>query len=107
MKLTWNFTLLKLALGSLLAVCFTSGLASAQTDAGKFTLPFETHWGQATLPAGDYSFLLETGPGAKVEIIRAGKPVAFVMEQSYSSGAVGAMSLRVVRTSVGETVREL
>jgi hypothetical protein len=25
---------------------------------GKFTLPVETHWGRATLPAGDYSFVL-------------------------------------------------
>jgi len=25
---------------------------------GKFTLPFEIHWGSATLPAGDYTFTL-------------------------------------------------
>jgi hypothetical protein len=25
---------------------------------GKFTLPFETRWGSATLPAGDYTFIL-------------------------------------------------
>src|ERR1700756_2564140 len=25
---------------------------------GKFTLPFETHWGSATLPAGNYTFTL-------------------------------------------------
>jgi hypothetical protein len=25
---------------------------------GKFTLPFETHWGSTTLPAGDYTFTL-------------------------------------------------
>jgi len=25
---------------------------------GKFTLPFEAHWGKATLPAGDYTFSL-------------------------------------------------
>jgi hypothetical protein len=27
---------------------------------GKFTLPFETYWGGATLPAGDYTFALPT-----------------------------------------------
>lgn len=27
---------------------------------GKFTLPFETHWGGATLPAGDYTFALQS-----------------------------------------------
>jgi hypothetical protein len=65
MKSMRNFTLLKLAMGSLLAICFNAGYANAQTVAGKFTLPFEARWGQATLPAGDYSFRLERGPGAK------------------------------------------
>jgi hypothetical protein len=27
---------------------------------GKFTLPFETHWGSATLPAGDYTFVMSS-----------------------------------------------
>jgi len=27
---------------------------------GKFTLPFETHWGSATLPAGDYTFAMSS-----------------------------------------------
>ena len=46
MKSIRSFTLLHLAMGSLLAICFNSGLASAQTLTGKFTLPFEAHWGQ-------------------------------------------------------------
>jgi len=42
-----------LALGALA----TSG--NAQTVyRGKFTLPFETHWGGATLSAGDYTFTM-------------------------------------------------
>jgi len=35
----------------------TSGNAQTVYQ-GKFTLPFETHWGGATLPAGDYTFTL-------------------------------------------------
>jgi hypothetical protein len=72
MKTMKNFTLLKLAMGSLLAICFNAGFANAQNVAGKFTLPFEAHWGQATLPAGDYSFMLERGPDAKVRVFYRG-----------------------------------
>lgn len=40
---------------ALLATCLFSGSASAQAGLrGKFTLPFETHWGKAVLPAGQY-----------------------------------------------------
>jgi len=42
-----------LALGALAA----SGNAQNAVQ-GNFTLPFETHWGGATLPAGDYTFTL-------------------------------------------------
>ena len=39
-----------------LALCFSAGLGKAQnTYEGKFTLPFETHWRGAVLPAGDYT----------------------------------------------------
>jgi hypothetical protein len=45
-----------------LAALFLAGLATAgnaqNAYQGKFTLPFETHWGGATLPAGDYTFAL-------------------------------------------------
>ena len=44
-----------LALGALA----TSGNAQNAYQ-GKFTLPFETHWGGATLPAGDYTFALQS-----------------------------------------------
>lgn len=108
MKSTLNRTLLKLAMGSLLAICFNAGFANAQqTMGGTFTLPFEAHWGQATLPAGDYSFLLEKGPNAKVQVIRAGKPVAFAVDRGYSTDASGAMSLTVVRNRAGYSVRDL
>ena len=42
-----------LALGAMA----TSGKAQNALQ-GKFTLPFETRWGGATLPAGDYTFAL-------------------------------------------------
>jgi hypothetical protein len=40
-----------------LGVLASSGRAQNAYQ-GKFTLPVETHWGVATLPAGDYTFTL-------------------------------------------------
>jgi hypothetical protein len=105
MKSIRNFTLLKLATASLVAISFNAGLANAQTVAGKFTLPFEAHWGEATLQAGDYSFRLE--PGYRVHVFRGAENVAFVVNQSFDEGTTGAISLTVVRNSAGNTVRDL
>jgi len=53
LKLLTKFGVAALALGAFA----TSGNAQTVYQ-GKFTLPFETHWGGATLPAGDYTFAL-------------------------------------------------
>jgi len=46
--------------GLVLAAVASSG-KTQELYQGKFTLPFETHWGNATLPAGDYTFNLLFG----------------------------------------------
>jgi hypothetical protein len=107
MKSIRSFTLLKLATASLLAICFNAGLATAQT-AGKFTMPFEAHWGQATLPAGDYSFKLEELPtGHIVHLFQGTKNVAYIVNQSFDRESTGPISLTVIRNSAGNTVRDL
>lgn len=51
----------------LLATFAFVAAANAQPSfAGKFTLPFEVHWGQGVLPAGNYS--IRMGPSGPVEI---------------------------------------
>jgi hypothetical protein len=92
-----------------LAVCFNAGVASAQALAGKFTLPFETHWGPNTLPAGNYSFELDetSGPSSVVHVFHEDKSVAFVISQSYKTNPSGRISLTVLRNSSGNTVRDL
>jgi hypothetical protein len=52
-KLFAKLSVVALALGALA----TSGNAQNAYQ-GKFTLPVESHWGGATLPAGEYSFTL-------------------------------------------------
>ena len=107
MKSIRSFTLLKLAVGSLLAICFNSGLASAQTLVGNFSLPFEAHWGLATLPAGDYSFKVEgVGRGAIVRVFHGANTVVSLVNQGFDETPSHEISLTVVRSSTGNFVRD-
>jgi hypothetical protein len=108
MKSIRSFTLLNLAMGSLLAICFNSGLASAQTMAGKFTLPFEAHWGLATLPAGTYSFTVEgIGREAKVRVLHGAETVAYMLNKGFDTTPSRSISLTIARNSAGKFVRDL
>jgi hypothetical protein len=108
MKSIRSFTLLNLAVGSLLAICFNSGMASGQTMAGRFSLPFEAHWGLATLPAGDYSFNVDgIGRDAKVRIFQGAYPVVNLVNQGYDTNPSHKFSLIVVQNSAGNFVRDL
>jgi hypothetical protein len=55
LKLFMKIGAAALALGALAA-----GGNAQDSFHGKFTLPFETHWGGATLSAGDYTFTMES-----------------------------------------------
>jgi len=55
LKLVTKLGVAALALGAL-----ATGGNSQTVYQGKFTLPFETRWGSATLPAGDYTFTMES-----------------------------------------------
>ena len=45
----------------LIAICTSASSASAQNPfQGKFTLPNDVRWGNASLPAGDYTFSLSS-----------------------------------------------
>ena len=62
-----NFTrVVAIATLGLIAICASASSASAQNAfQGKFTLPNDVRWANATLPAGDYTFSLDstTMPG--------------------------------------------
>lgn len=108
MKSIRSFTLLNLAMGSLLAICLNSGLASAQITAGKFTLPFEAHWGLSTLPAGTYSFAVEgIGREAKVRVLHGAETVAYMLNQGFDATPSRSISLTIARNSAGKFVRDL
>ncbi len=93
---------------AILASCFGAGQARAQEFAGKFTLPFEARWGQAVLPAGDYSFrLAKAHSGAMIQIYQGNTSLGFVHAQGYDQSKPGSNVLTVVRTKSSNTVREL
>jgi len=100
--------LVKVVAAALLAVCLNAGHAMAQTEVGTFALPFQTHWGLATLSPGNYSFTLDSVGGQGVLTLRRGlKVVAFIPNQSRQDQKSGRSELIVVRNSDGRFVREL
>ena len=53
--------IIAIATFGLIAICASASSASAQNAfQGKFTLPNDVRWANATLPAGDYSFSLSS-----------------------------------------------
>ncbi|HME00900.1 MAG TPA: hypothetical protein VKM93_26765 [Terriglobia bacterium] len=101
--MNWTRTskLLRLLGLALLAACLNAGHASAQVFQGKFTLPFQARWGEAALPAGDYSFALDSTTGAcTLRLYRQGKGVALIMAQGQSKNDSGTAALIVVRGTV-------
>lgn len=72
-----------LALGALA----TSGNAR-NVYQGKFTLPFETRWGSATLPAGDYTFVMSSAGSDYRLYIRGAQVNAIIMAASTDDTAV-------------------
>jgi hypothetical protein len=71
-----------LALGALA----TSGYAQNAYQ-GKFTLPFETHWGSATLPAGDYTFALPSNT-APYRLYIQGQGVSAIIQAATADQGV-------------------
>ena len=83
LKLLTKFVVAALALGALA----TSGKAQNAYQ-GKFTLPFETHWGGATLPAGDYSFTLSSAGSPYMLYVRGEKFNAIIMASAADEKVV-------------------
>jgi hypothetical protein len=73
---------------------------------GKFTLPFETHWGSATLPAGDYTFVMSSAISDYRLYIRGEKVNAIVMAAAADEKAgSGHAQLNLVDIADTQTVQ--
>ncbi len=77
MKTNQKFTVVRLLVLGMMVAGFNAKPASAQAFLGKFSLTSAARWGQATLPAGDYSFALDKNyPGSVVTVRRGTQTVA-------------------------------
>jgi hypothetical protein len=85
LKLLTKVGVAALALGALA----TSGNAQYIYQ-GKFTLPFETHWGNATLPAGDYTFVISPERSEYRLYIRGAQVNAVIQAASTDDRGVSA-----------------
>ena len=73
---------------------------------GKFTLPFETHWGSATLPAGDYTFVMSSASSDYRLYIRGEKVNAMIMAAAADEKVVsGHAQLNLVDIADTQTVQ--
>jgi len=101
------FTLLSSLTLTLLGPCFGAGLANAQGLTGKFTLPFEAHWGLATLQAGDYSFKLNSAPNGTLYVYHGRQTVALIYAQTFDRKATERAVLVVIGDGTNNSIREM
>ena len=101
LKLLTKLGAAALALGALA----TSGNAQNAYQ-GKFTLPFETHWGGATLPAGDYTFALPSNSAPYRLYIQGQGVSAIIQATTADQGVVSERpQLNLLDNAVGYTVQ--
>jgi hypothetical protein len=110
MKTNRSLRLVKFAMLVLVTACFGAGLANAQEVKGKFNLPFETHWGNAVLAPGDYTFRLNfsaSGGDYTVLVREEDQTATMIMASTRDHSFSGKSGLIVERHGNRGTVRSL
>lgn len=85
---------------TLLATCLSASLVRAQSSAfqGTFTLPNEVHWGQTTLPAGNYLLAVQSVENPAVVSLtdaKSGRSVAMVAISIRDHSSQGSSALLI------------
>jgi hypothetical protein len=64
---------------------------------GKFTLPYEVHWGKSVLPPGDYSITIKSTGTPMIALIRSasGNAFTYVMNGSVDTDPKGMNALLI------------
>ena len=91
-------------------LCWSASLASAQSAIrGEFTLPFDVHWGEAVLPAGQYTFDLPSTRTPKVIQVRGQSANVLLMAQGTADlpSLTEDSALTLVRSGGNHIVRSL
>ena len=90
-------------------LCLSGSVASAQSALeGKFTLPFEVHWGRVVLPAGQYSFdLASNHPPDVIRVRGEGVNVMLIAQAVDDRPTPTDSALVLVRQGDTRIVRSL
>ena len=108
MNRTTRFTTIGAILLAVLGAAISAGPLRAEDLTGKFTLPIEVRWGQATLPPGDYSFRINPEVAPYMATVSGPKGTFFLNASASSdqkfSGRSALVLARRGRTGV---VREM
>jgi hypothetical protein len=104
-----SFRILAIASFGLFGVCVSAGQATAQSVAGgSFTLSHEIRWGRANLPAGDYTFSLNSTSAMSPMIVKGPKGTVFELAAAVSDRRIEGPSVLILERRDGTFfVREL
>ena len=97
-----------LTIAALALVGMSAGTANAQAKAsGRFTLPFDAKWGNAVLPAGDYTFAVQSanpsgGSAYLVTIAQKGQTGETIVATRDRGPEVGSRNMLVAVRSGGK-----
>jgi hypothetical protein len=95
----------RFALAVVLGGLFAGAAQAGPGYGAKFTLPHETRWGSAVLPAGEYSLAMDSIKGPMNVIDASGQIRALVYGFPDSLTIGQPTSLLVTRDGAGRTVR--
>ena len=99
---------LKLLVAVVIATCIFTAVANAHPSfAGKFTLPYEVHWGQAVLPAGEYSIRMDSTASPAVISSASGSMAAFTEPPILADNERGGTYLTITTRGNEHRVRSL
>jgi hypothetical protein len=106
MKSNRRFSLLKVLVLAVGAMGASAIPAHAQAAAGRFTLAHKVRWGRVSLPAGDYTFSLEsqTWPARITVRQLGGSTAAMILPTLISANTLTGASLLVLHDEGGESV---
>ena len=99
-----SLTFVKLAVALAVATGLLAGTANAQPIMkGTFTLPYDVRWGQALVPAGTYTIVIDSAHNPALVSTQAGTNVAFVAPLSVNDARADFATALVINK--GETER--
>lgn len=101
-------TMLQLCVGILATTCLLATAANAQPSfAGRFTLPYEVHWGHAVLPPGDYLIRMDSTAATAVISSKDGSMTAFTQIPTIADSNAPDRCLTITNSGNERRVRTL